>query len=326
MVLNKNIFITWGRFGTRVDSLASELNLKTFFIGVENRFNNLILSSLSYFHKSFINTLILIIYRPKVIFITNTQWVVTALNLIYAKLFNKRIILDSHSCAFDDHRLKYPLKLSKYFARKSEISIVTNTFHKQLLENAGAKAIIIRDIPYEKSLLKNEKLILIGKFNLLFICIFSDDEPYLEVIKAAKKHPDVQFYISGNYKKAAIDQDYNNNIIFTGFVEQEYYKKLLNSVDAIMTLTTRENTMQRGGSEAISVAKPLITSNSKFLNEYFKLGTVFVENNADSIANGITELKNNYTKYANGIIEMRKLRRESFDKSINEIKKLFRLE
>jgi glycosyltransferase involved in cell wall biosynthesis len=130
---------------------------------------------------------------------------------------------------------------------------------------------------------------------------------------------DVQIYVTGNYKRAKIVPEEYKEVKFTGFVPQVEYVKLLNSVDAIMTLTTRENTMQRGGSEAISVAKPLITSNTFMLKEYFISGTVFVDNNTKSIIEGVKELRNNYQNYSNGILEMREKRKNSFEDSIKII-------
>lgn len=315
----KRIFITWGRYGTRASSLANAIKAREYFIGVENRFNNLFLSSLTYFYKSFINLLILIKHRPKVVIVTNTQWVVAAFNLFYCKLFKKKLIFDSHSCAFDNHKLRYPLSFSIRFAQLADLSIVTNKSHQQMLESNKAHSVIIKDIPFDDELKSEVKVKLSDKFNLLYICIFAEDEPYLEVLNAARRMPDVQIYVTGNYKRAGITPEEYPEVKFSGFIPQEEYVKLLNSVDAIMTLTTRENTMQRGGSEAISVCKPLITSNTKMLKEYFVSGTVFVENEASSIIKGIKELKNNLPKYSAGILEMKEKRKAIFEDSIKII-------
>ncbi len=49
--------------------------------------------------------------------------------------------------------------------------------------------------------------------------------------------------------------------------------------------------MQRAGSEAVSAGKPLITSNTKMLKNYFTKGTIFVDNTAKGIVEGIEKLR-----------------------------------
>lgn len=311
------IFITWAKYGTRAASLAKSLSAKAYFIGEENKYNNLFLSALTYIPKGIKNIYYLLKDNPQVIIVTNTQWVVTFVNLAFAKLFRKKIILDSHSCAFDNSTVKYPLSFSKYFAKKSDASIVTNDFHKKLLEEAGADSVIINDIPFETELKTGSEKNLSEKFNVLYVCIFSEDEPFNEVIKAAMELESVQVYITGNYKRVGINPEDYKHVIFTGYTSQEEYVTMLNRTDVIMTLTTRENTMQRAGSEAISVEKPLITSDTEMLRNYFRKGTVFVDNSSKGIIEGIGEVKKNYNKYKNEIIELQKERRQKFEDTLS---------
>ncbi len=147
-----------------------------------------------------------------------------------------------------------------------------------------------------------------GKFNLLFICSYAVDEPIVEVIEAMEEinNNDVVLYISGDFKKLE-EKIYKNapkNVVFTGFLSEEEYIKMLNSVKAILVLTKSEFTMMCGCYEAISVCKPIVTSNKNVLVDYFK-GNVFVENYSDSIRSGIFEIIKNYQKYYNNCCELK---------------------
>jgi hypothetical protein len=68
-----------------------------------------------------------------------------------------------------------------------------------------------------------------------------------------------------------------------------------------MCLTTRDNTMQRGACEALSLAKPIITSQWPLLREYFHQGTVHVDNTGAGIRRGVQEMCSRYEEYVTGI-------------------------
>ena len=69
----------------------------------------------------------------------------------------------------------------------------------------------------------------------------------------------------------------------TGFLDDKSYIQLLNSSDAIMVLTKRDDCLNCGAYEAISIGRPLILSDSFVLREYFYQGVSFTENNSNAI-------------------------------------------
>jgi hypothetical protein len=62
--------------------------------------------------------------------------------------------------------------------------------------------------------------------------------------------------------------------------------------------------MQRGACEALSIGKPIITSNWLVLRNYFYKGTVHVDNSIEGIRQGVIEMKENYQYYLAGIKEL----------------------
>ena len=75
----------------------------------------------------------------------------------------------------------------------------------------------------------------------------------------------------------------------------------------MMSLTTHDHTMQRGGYEALALDKPLITSDWPVLRETFSAGTIYVDNSADAIAEAIMHARTEHLLLA---AEMKCLRQE----------------
>ena len=321
----KLVFISWAKYNSRVESLAKAMNAETIFIAkiCSNKFH--LPTFFSYFLYGYRNIIILIKLKPNIIIIENTTWPIALVNFIYAKISKIKLVLDSHSCAFDHVFVKYPLFMSKFFAKHSTLSLVTNNSHYNLLREKNGEVIILSDIPFEDIFISKQEIKLSEKFSVCYICTFSYDEPYMEVIKAAHELKDIQIFITGNFASQNINPDSYKHVKFTGYINNEEYRSLIKNVDAIITLTTRENTMQRAGSEAVSAAKPLITSNTKMLRNYFTKGTIFVDNTAKGIVEGIKELRNNYDIYASEILQFQEERRNDFVNKLNEVKEYLEL-
>ena len=112
------------------------------------------------------------------------------------------------------------------------------------------------------------------------------------------------------------------NVQFTDFLPDESYYALLRSVDAVMCLTTRDHTMQRGACEALSLGKPIITSNWTLLRQYFHKGTVHVDNSTEGIRLGIKQLKDHYSQYQIGIEELQSNQQIEWEKNVRPLTNL----
>jgi hypothetical protein len=131
------------------------------------------------------------------------------------------------------------------------------------------------------------------KFTVVVPLSFSYDEPIENIMRAAAGLPDTTFYLTGDTSNAKREILQNNpqNVFFTGFLSDEDYHLLLSGADGIMALTTRDKTLLAGSYEAISLEKPLITSDWKPLKRYFTKGTLFVDNSSTQIKLAIQTLK-----------------------------------
>ena len=62
--------------------------------------------------------------------------------------------------------------------------------------------------------------------------------------------------------------------------------------------------MQRGGSEAITVQRPLITSDFAVLRRIFYKGTAHCDNTPEGIARAINSVIEHYDRFSNEIAEL----------------------
>ena len=150
-----------------------------------------------------------------------------------------------------------------------------------------------------------------GKYNLVYICTFSSDEPVSEVIEAARMLGSAYtVYITGNNKKYKFLGEEKislpENVIFTGYLEDESYQRLISSCDIIIVLTTQEYTINCGAYEALAVDKPMIISNTKTLKDFFDSGVEYTDPNCHSICNAIKKVSENLDSRKKEIIELKK--------------------
>jgi glycosyltransferase involved in cell wall biosynthesis len=176
----------------------------------------------------------------------------------------------------------------------------------------GANGITVTDIPFE---FPQTAYPVADGFTVAVVCSYDDDEPVREIFEAAEALPDVIFYVTGNRNKApeALQRACPDNVTLTGYLSNENYAGLLRSVSAIMVLTTNDLTMQRGGSEAISVERPLITSDFQVLREIFYKGTVHVDNSPGQIVEAVKTIREDLPKYEAEIITMKRERDASWN-------------
>jgi glycosyltransferase involved in cell wall biosynthesis len=221
-----------------------------------------------------------------------------------------RYVVDSHSGLFTKKKWIWAQPLMRRVCRRSFTTIVTNSTHKAIVEKWGANvavlsSMIVADKNASRQFIKD-------RHSIVVIGTFAEDEPTVEILRAASLCPGVQFYVTGDYRtaKPAVKMLRPANVRFTGFLKREEYIGLVKSVDGAMILVTTDNTMQRGAYEAMSWGTPIITSDWPLLRDTFPKGAIFVSNHAQDIARGVTTFM---TKKALLRIEMRSLKAERQD-------------
>lgn len=226
--------------------------------------------------------------RPSVVIAQNPSIILTYLMLILKCIFKYAFVTDAHYAGVvAPHGNRLFQWALDFCNRHADFVIVTNEEHRKQVELVGGRALVCED-----------PLPDIGKYirpggeqpkKVFFICSFDIDEPYADVFEAARilQNEGYVLWVSGNFKNAGIRPTEWPQVRFLGYVpESEFYSHLSES-QVVVDLTTQDNCLVCGAYEAMVLDKPLVTSKTSSLQNYFTAGTIFVDHEPESIANGV---------------------------------------
>ena len=302
--MNRKIWIAW-ETQRRSLELANYLGCKLYVFDVSGylRYPVCILKTIP----------LLFFLKADIILVQNPTIVLAALACFCTRITKTRLVVDRHS----NFRLNKPqsgsfpiwlfMRFHYYSLRSADLTIVTNKYIADLVIKSNGKPVILPDkLPEFHNF---NQINLRGEINILYIASFGLDEPVREVIKAFSllDITNCCLYITGNYNKRPdyLPDKIPERVIFTGFIPENDYPAFLMESDLIIVLTKSDHCMLCGCYEAVSVGKPLITSNKTVLREYFK-EAFFVENEPESIGSGIKTVLSDISGYTQKTLSMKK--------------------
>ncbi|HEX7287866.1 MAG TPA: glycosyltransferase [Candidatus Angelobacter sp.] len=306
----ERIFISWAPFCSRSDSIIKHLGGTSYMVYSPFWGSNPFTILFKYLTQSMMTLWILLRDRPRVIFVMTPPVIVCFPVWLYTRLTKSCYLIDAHSGALVDRRWQSTMFLHRFFSRHARATMVTNPHLRDFVQSWGADAMIVRDVPV--CFAEPSPMTLSGAFNITLVNTFTRDEPLELFLRAAEKLPDVQFYVTGPL--AGADERVINtapkNVKFTGFLPNSQYVGLLLASDAVMCLTTREHTMQRGAYEAVYLEKPVVVSSTELLRNAFYKGAVCVQNTVEGIVGGVQEMRKHLRERQE---EVRSLRQEKLE-------------
>lgn len=257
--------------------------------------------------------------NPRIIFVQNPSLVLALTAIIFGRLTSRIVVVDAHNAGL------LPLEgenaflnaLARHLMRRATLTIVSNQGLADQVRRAGGQPCILPDpLPrfdiatYQRRTPDNEIP------NVLFVCTWAKDEPYVQVFKAARliKRP-ISILVTGNYARAPKDvlQHVPNNVKLLGYVTEKRYQELLMRSDVILDLTMRENCLVCGAYEAVAAKKPLITSCTKALRTYFHKGAVYTRSEPEAIAHAILDGLDRQETLVRESEDLRRQLRDDFD-------------
>jgi glycosyltransferase involved in cell wall biosynthesis len=243
--------------------------------------------------------------QPDVVFVMTPPLFAAVPAFWYAWRKGRQVVLDAHSAAFLHPRWSRLQWLQRWMCRKAATTLVHNEHIARLVTDAGGHATIVPDVP-----IVFEPGTRFGRpqtFTVAVVCSFNYDEPLPAIIDAARRLPDVRFFVTGNpdYLDPRLRERMPTNMTLTGFLDTDIYGGLITEADAVLTLTTRDHTMLRGAYEAIYQGTPVIVSDWALLRDSFPTGALHVANTADSIASAIETMRAEIARFRAGAEELR---------------------
>lgn len=228
--------------------------------------------------------------RPAVLIVQNPSIVLAFQASLLRAVMGFRLVIDLHTVYVAPAGASGAVAaaLSRFALRHCDAVVVTNETYRERVSRLTERPIFV--LPDKVPALECEirEMPLRGRRNVLYICTFSPDEPWAEVISAAESlEEDVVVYVSG--RSRSLPPALPVNVELTGYLPDADYQNMIRSVDAVIVLTTAEDCLVCGGYEAVSAGKPLVLSDTRALREFFSKGTVFTANRRESIAKAIGE-------------------------------------
>ena len=278
----KKVWITWGSY-RRSRELARALNVSHYELEFAHR------KMTKYIDLILRTWFILRNDRPEIVFCQNPSIVLSFFLVSVKRIFQFVLIVDAHNAGIFPFEERFSILnlMTRMIHRRADLTIVSNDRLKFVVEKADGRAFVLHDkIPSFHGISRRP---LMGQENVLFICTFSEDEPYNEVIEAARKiDRRTVIYVTGHRSRLPQEiVDLPKNVIFTDFLPEDQYIEMIASADVIIDLTTRENCLVCGAYESIALGKPLIVSDTGALRELLPDGVLFTNNRSDDIADKI---------------------------------------
>lgn len=315
------IFVTWYPYCRRSDALAEQIEARSYLVHYF-RFKVPWLAPIKYVLQTLKTLVILFRERPTDVIVASPPITAPFVVWLLSRVFAYRFVIDAHSGVFQHTLWAWSLPLQRFLSRRALATVVTNDHLASLVRSWGARAELIQDLSLDLDPGGTKRRR--DGFNVVLVCTYSVDEPIGEVLEAARRLPDVRFSFTGDpsYMTSGLHNDLPANVELTGFLPDDEYLALLRGADIIISLTTDDHTMQRGGYEAVALDKPLITSDWPLLREVFRRGTIHVDNSPDAIASAIRRIQIELPSWSQ---EMAVLRRERQGISKAQIRKVLNL-
>ncbi len=280
------LFIVWKGYQRRAEVLAPLFDADIKFI--PHLFRSKYLRPFDYFYKMMATVFYMIKTKPSYTIVQAPPHYAALPPLLLGTPY----IVDGHNGIFQSYWHKLPF--FSLIMEKSKAIIVHNPEFLALFGNTFPKKpfIVVADpLQYIESKDVSRK-----KNQILFVCSFDLDEPIDAIIDTIERTPDYNFVITADPKKLPAAQRHRleacENLRLTGFLSTKEYHDTLCSSSAAIALTNMVATQQSGACEALSSNTPLIATRSTLSEKLFGDWAILVDNNADSIVQGIRELTN----------------------------------
>lgn len=300
----ERVFIVWARYHRRAEILADHLGARAYYISYGEQ-GVLLHTLVKYPLQAFRTWRVLRRECPSLILVQNPPIFCVLLVSLYCRLFGAQFVIDSHTGAFLSPSWRWSIGLHRLLSRRARVTIVHNKAQEEIVKYWGCHYCVIGFTPGDYP--QGDHFPLGEEFNVAVISTFHRDEPLDVLFDAARCLRDVRFYITGNSKRIPqhLLKRKPDNCSLTGYLSNNQYVGLLRAVDVIMDLTNQNDTVLMGCFEAVSLGKPLITSDWPVLREYFSLGTVHVPNTVAGVIEGIYRSECEQEALQRGILVLR---------------------
>lgn len=311
------VFISWVGHHGRSDAIAKLLGIDAVFLPRRRGGLGVFTS----YPRQFIQTVITIRRRKPSVVILMLPPLPALLALLVSLRSTKSVVADLHTGFFHDPKWRWAKPVSLRLLKSAGL-LVTNEALARLCSPNDRGAVVLHDIltlPQTAEL----TVCVSRKPSLLFPLSYANDEPVDELMEAARRLPEIEFVFTGS-APGTVRESAPENVRFTGFIDEISYWREVSAAWGMGALTTRGDTMQRAGYEALLCNKPILTSDHEVLEEFFESAAVYVAPDAKAIADGITQLISDRARLMQEGTRILKIRRAEQAVALESTRRLIR--
>ena len=312
--------IAWVPFGARSRELARALVAPCHFISLQG-FRHPLLAPLKYTVLAWKTWRLLRRERPRAVIVQNPPLPAIISVAFYSLISRAPFVIDSHSAALVDAKWAWSRPVQRWLGRWALATLVHTPTLGGRLRGAG-RTVVLEDPPL--SLPPASRADSLSTPRVVVVGSFAHDEPISETLAAAARCPQLNFVLTGDssqFLKGRVRR-LPSNVSLPGWLSFQDYVDLLRSANVLVSLTTRDMTVLRGGWEAVYLAKPLVTSNWPALRSCFFKGAIFVSNDAESIAAGVAEALRCLDELTAAMVQLRLEKQKAWENGLQGLRKL----
>jgi glycosyltransferase involved in cell wall biosynthesis len=243
--------------------------------------------------------------RPTLVVVQCPSVVLGALVAMLKPILRFTLVADLHNEAVRPYSISSRLyeMILAFIHGTADVCIVSNHHLSPVVQAAGGTAFVLPDkLP---DLVPRAVIHPDSTRMVVFVCTYAPDEPFREMIEAARLlDPTVTLFVTGDNRQVH-GLRAPDNVYLTGYVSERDYVALLQMADVVVDLTSIDDCLVCGAYEAVALGKPLVTSDTAALREYFNRGTVYTRHDSRSLAAAIGDALHNSERLAADMRELR---------------------
>ncbi len=332
MKTEKSIFIVWKEYQRRVDVIVPYLETEHIYFYYPWEMKSKFFKAISYIPKTMGTLKCLFRNKPSLVFVQFPPTPALYAVALYSWLTGARYVADCHIGLTNQRWLNW-IFVKKILAKG--LMIVHNAhLIQQVEESVKITPFVLRDGIAKKQIDTTGAQTLLEKFGLsskkyvLFPSSFDKDEPVEEVFEAARLLPEINFVMTWHAEKLSKEmrEAVPKNLVLTGFLAINDFNQIFANAGVALVLTTNEGVQLSGMQEAMAFEIPSVVTGLKTTRFLYKDAPIYIENTAESIAEGIRNAFKNEKELEEKIKELRIESEKEFDEQIANLKSILGLD
>lgn len=280
------LFVSWAPDNGRSRDLAAALEIEIAFVG--ERILHPPSAIPRYLAAALRSWLLIRRLGPKLVIVMVPPPPAAIIGWLAARGLGARLALDLHTGAVIHSKWRWLWPLVRWICRRADLTLVTTEGLADQLRQQGIQRVLAVHDPPGRCM--NAPPAQVATGYVLIVAGWDTDEPVHAVLSATRALPDIRFRWTG-VAPSWVRRSAPPNVELTGWQPRAHYEQMLAAADVVVCLTRSESTMQRGGYEALAAHRPLVTSGTQALREFFADAAIYVDLGSASIAAGIGEAR-----------------------------------